>query len=105
MGISVIIQVRTQSLTYLGNAMLPGPTFIGAINVVNKTPVKMTKKVSVTYTSKKLSDGNSEDIFPNHEYKFKQEELRIAFKFFMNNLIKKLMLVKLFLITAQVDFS
>ena len=47
MGISVIIQVRTQTSTYLGNRMLPGQIFIGAIKVVNKTPVKMIKKVSV----------------------------------------------------------
>jgi len=58
--------------------MLPGKTFIGAINVTNKTPVKMTKKVILKYTSKKLSAG--EDIFTNREYKFKQEELRIVFK-------------------------
>ena len=65
--------------------MLAGKTLIGAIKVVNKTPVKMTKKVSVVHTSKKLSIKGS-DIFTNHEYKFKQEELRIAFKFFMENL-------------------
>ena len=41
--------------------------------------VKIAKKVSVVHTSKKLSAGN--DIFTNHKYKFKQEELRLAFKF------------------------
>ncbi|GAH67254.1 unnamed protein product, partial [marine sediment metagenome] len=34
------------------NRILPGQTFIGAIKVVNKTPVKMTKKVSVKNTLK-----------------------------------------------------
>lgn len=62
MGISIMRQVRTQSQTYLGNIKLPGMTFIGAIYVVNKTPVKMAKKVSVKYTSKKLSLENSHDL-------------------------------------------
>jgi hypothetical protein len=39
--------------------------------------VKTIKKVILKYTSKKLG---SDDIFPNHEYKFTQEELRILFK-------------------------
>ncbi len=58
--------------------MFPGKTFIGAINVTNKAPVKTTKIVIVKNTSKKLSADD--DIFNNHEYKFKQEELRIVFK-------------------------
>jgi len=57
--------------------MLLGKTFIGAIRVINKTPVKTIKIVILKYISKKLG-GN--DIFTNHEYKFKQEELRIVFK-------------------------
>ena len=59
--------------------MLPGKTFIGAIRVTNKTPVKTIKIVSVKYISNQLNDV-SDDIFINHEYKFKQEELRIVFK-------------------------
>jgi len=73
MGTSIIRQVRTQSSTYLGNRMLPGKIFIGAINVTNKTPVKMTKKVIVKNRLKKLLAGKSDDIFTNHEYQFKQE--------------------------------
>jgi len=70
--------ISSQTSTYLGNIMLPGKTFMGAINVKNNVPVKTTKKVSVVHTSKKLSAGN--DIFTNHENKFKQEELSILFK-------------------------
>lgn len=77
MGISTVIHKSSQTSTYLGNTKLPGQIFIGAINVVNNTPVKTTKKVILKYTSKKLG---SDDIFPNHEYKFTQEELRIVFK-------------------------
>ena len=79
MGISIIWHVKTQTSSYLGNRMLPGKTFIGAINVTNNVPVKTTKKVIVNHTSKKLSAGD--DIFMNHKYKFKPEELRIVFKF------------------------
>ena len=79
MGISTILHASSHTSTYLGNRMLPGKTFIGAINVTNNVPVKTTKKVSVVHTSKKLSAG--EDIFTNLKYKFKQEELRIVFKF------------------------
>jgi len=57
--------------------MLPGKMFIGAINVTNKVPVKTTTNVILYHTSKKLG---SDDIFTNHEYKFKQEELRIVYK-------------------------
>ena len=78
MGISTIIHVSSHSLIYLGNRMLPGQIFIGAINVVNKTPVKTTKIVMVKNTSKKLSADD--DIFTNHECKITQEELRIVFK-------------------------
>jgi len=48
--------------------------------VNNRVPVKTTKKVIVKYISKKLGGGMPDDIFTNHEYKFKQEELRIVFK-------------------------
>jgi hypothetical protein len=41
--------------------------------------VKTIKIVSVKYISNQLNDV-SDDIFINHEYKFKQEELRIVFK-------------------------
>jgi len=58
--------------------MFPGTTFIGAIRVTNKTPVKTIKKVSLKNILKKLSAGD--DILTNHECKFKQEELRIVFK-------------------------
>ena len=61
--------------------MLPGKIFIGAINVVNKTPVKIIKRVTVKNILKKLSAGQSDDIFIYLEYKLKQEELRIVFKF------------------------
>ena len=47
--------------------MAPGKTFIGAINVTNKVPVKTIKKVNVVHTSKKLSAGK--DIFTKHEIK------------------------------------
>jgi len=78
MGISTIIHVSSQTSIYLGNIKLPGQIFIGAINVVNKTPVKTIKKVSLKNILKKLSAGD--DILTNHECKFKQEELRIVFK-------------------------
>jgi len=77
MGISTIIHVSSQTSIYLGNIKLPGQIFIGAINVTSNIPVKTTKKVILKYTSKKLG---SDDIFPNLEYKFTQEELRIVFK-------------------------
>ena len=77
MGISVKTHPRVQSTTYLGNRMLPGQTFTGAINVTNKVPMKTITKVILYHTSKKLG---SDDIFTNHEVKFKQEELRIVFK-------------------------
>jgi hypothetical protein len=48
----------------------------------------MIKKVSVKNTLEKLLAGKSDDIFTNHEYKFKQEELRIEFKFFIENFNK-----------------
>jgi hypothetical protein len=60
--------------------MLPGQTFIGTKYVANKVPMKTTVNVIVKYISKKLSDGNSDDIFSNLEYEFKQVELRIVFK-------------------------
>ena len=78
MGISTIIHVSSQTSIYLGNIMLPGKTFIGAINVVNKTPVKTIKKVSLKNILKKLSAGD--DILINHDCKINQEELRIVFK-------------------------
>jgi len=81
MGTSTISQVSTHTSTYLGNKIAPGQIFIGAINVTNNVPVKTTKKVIVNHTSKKLSAGD--DIFMNHKYKFKPEELRIVFKFYI----------------------
>jgi len=79
-GIStIIIHLSPQTSIYLGNIKLPGQIFIGAINVTNKTPVKIIKIVTVKNTLKKLSAGD--DIFIYLEYKLKQEELRIVFKF------------------------
>jgi hypothetical protein len=52
MGISVMEQLNTQTSTYLGNRMLPGKTFTGAMNVTNKTPMKMTPTVSLKDISK-----------------------------------------------------
>jgi len=77
-GTSTQKQLSSQTRSYLGNRILPGTTLNGAIYVNNRVPVKMTKKVIVKYISKKLSAGD--DIFINHEYKFKQKELRIVFK-------------------------
>jgi hypothetical protein len=77
MGISTISHIKRHTSTYLGNIILPGQTFNGAIIVVNKTPVKTAKKVILKYISKKLG---ADDIFTNHDYKFKQKELRIVYK-------------------------
>ena len=79
-GTSTQKQLSSQTRSYLGNRILPGTTLNGAIYVNNRVPVKMTKKVIVKYISKKLGGGMPDDIFINHEYKFKQEELRIVFK-------------------------
>ncbi|GAG97268.1 unnamed protein product [marine sediment metagenome] len=73
------MHVSSQTSIYLGNIKLPGKIFIGAISVVKKTPVKTIKRVSVKNTLKKLSAVD--DIYIYHEYKLKQEELRIVFKF------------------------
>jgi len=83
MGISTVIHKSSQTSTYLGNIMLPGQIFIGAINVTNKVPVKTIKIVRVKNTLKKLSAGD--DIFTNIKYTFKREELRIVFKFSIIN--------------------
>lgn len=64
MGISTISHIKRHTSTYLGNIILPGQTFNGAIIVVNKTPVKTAKKVILKYISKKLSADY--DIFINH---------------------------------------
>lgn len=65
MGTSTKWHLGSQTSTYLGYKRLAGKILIGAINVVNNTPMKTTTNVSVTYTSKKLFDGN--DIFNNHK--------------------------------------
>ena len=77
-GISVITQVKTHTLSYLGSRIPPGQIFIGATIVKINVPVKITTNVIVKYISKKLSAGD--DIQNTLQNKFKQVELRIVYK-------------------------